>query len=180
MNLEQYLEGLRDCPDEWVVSEEDGPKRHMLDLEFGIYDNYYIPFNIDDMIILAEALKSSGKFKISSPKQKDMRGDKGDIMYLNYVPGIVIIQVRSRGGIRYPPARDGLEYNHYLTAHPYLCENDTDHCAKWKVMSNAIIDLVEVMKGKQIPFCLASSWHGSKVKSGSEVPNYVPKKDSAD
>ncbi len=171
MNLEQYLDAIKNCPNEEV--DVEGKLTQRLDCEYGIYDNYYIPFNIDDMMILAEALQDSGRFKIAYLSRKNSRGS--ETMYLEYVPGIIVVQISSMVGDYFPEAMDGIRYNHYITLHPYNKKGlNPDQYTKWKAMANAIIDLVEVMKDKRIPFCLSSSWHGSKVKSDQEMPNFVP------
>lgn len=169
MNLEQYLEEIRNCPNEEVDVDED--RRHQrLYVDFGITDNYFIGINTNDMITLAEALQDSGKYKIISPKRSIGPRDSSKKRYLEYVPGIISIRLANTRVERIYRGRAGIW--HHLTLHPYSSETNSEPYRWHKAMVNAIIDLVEVMKAKQILFCLESSWYGSKVKKGQEIPHY--------
>ena len=61
MNLTDYLQGIKDCPDEYVGDPELGDAR--LTREYGLYDNWAI-FLGTDMDHFARLLRETGNFDV--------------------------------------------------------------------------------------------------------------------
>jgi len=81
MGLEEYLESLRNCPDEQLTDE------------LGIYDNWPIFLDADfDRVI--KYLRESGKYKNEQIQEheKTGRGKTGTNHTFDYIPGTVAIQ----------------------------------------------------------------------------------------
>lgn len=95
MKLDEYLEAIRNCPDELVIFDDSGSRRelHRLTTEFGVYDNWPIQLRVDfDKVI--KDLSVSGKYLLFD--QTDMNSKHKYFKRrarFNYIPGTVELQV---------------------------------------------------------------------------------------
>jgi hypothetical protein len=85
MKLEEYLDAVRNCPDELVTST-DGSQISLLSAEFGIYDNFPILLKVDAETMFSHL--NSGNFNIF----RRLVISNSNYWTANYIPGTVILQ----------------------------------------------------------------------------------------
>ena len=168
MKLEEYLEALRNCPDEIVKFNDSGFNRdlNILTLEFGVYDNFPILLQADyDKVV--EHLKNSKGYKfIERSDTKEGRSNS-----FHYIPGTINLWVYD-----YPFVDDiylgeknkdrdlRKSYNITIMLHTYQ-EKKIVGVSKEKAMSLVIQDLSNYIIQEKISACFQKSI-GWKYKRG--------------
>ncbi|MCX6814054.1 MAG: hypothetical protein NTY20_00150 [Candidatus Aenigmarchaeota archaeon] len=153
MNLKEYLEALRECPDEELKEE------------MGVYDNWPIFLKSDSKKLLKDFLES-GKYKLK--EILNLRPDT-QLTRLDFVPGTIRLQLfdwiirdfATGGGCN----RNDKEKEHYqrqlenynmtILLHPY--QKNKMNVPDSRALAIVIDDIGQYITKEEIPICLPHS-----------------------
>lgn len=154
MNLEQYLEAIRTCPDGILTSE------------YGINDNWPIFLSADFGKVLAY-FNQSGKYRF---KENHSPGKGLVIHRFDYVPGTVRIQAydwisgafttgsgcNNTEQERIESEKQRRDYNTTILLHPYQ-EKKIDNTNHLRALAIVIGEIGDFLLQEKIPACLPRS-----------------------
>jgi hypothetical protein len=155
MNLEVYLEKLKNCADDDIPVILNGKKieGNRFTAEWGISDNWpiYIQTDVEKMI---EDLQKKGIFTFLRTERCD--GKKRH--HLNYNLGTVFMQIiegttglAGLDEIEEKLSETKKEYNCMLMLHPYQRNKKIENISDMKAISLAVIDLGKYFQEEKIP-----------------------------
>ena len=104
MDLQEYLEAIRTCPDVFVSYEDDEGtvlREHMLSADYGIHDNMHIDLS-GDPHDLVDALVNSEDYLIA------FQSEDADNWILHFLSGSIELHILDRPGY-YNPLNDGIK-----------------------------------------------------------------------
>ncbi|MFA6023131.1 MAG: hypothetical protein WC781_03510 [Candidatus Pacearchaeota archaeon] len=122
MKLQDYLQAIRECPDELVKRHEFTEKQYKLTMEFGIYDNWPILLKTDFEQLL-DFFKNSKKY--THDETKRYKNPPGICELFSFIAGTVNLQVcnYTSGGKMYGEEVyeiiEKLGYNTRISLHNY-------------------------------------------------------------
>ena len=173
MELEEYLQGLRNCPDEPITPDGKNLFTNHLTAEFGIYDNWDILLRADYDEVVRDLIDSTSGRSLFKGQYRLVRDNiQSDNSYINklfeYVPGHVVMQV----GNIVPPGgiiegdenlpwiqhsnRQQREFSMSLCLCPYQ-KKDIQGMGCNKAMAIVIEDIAQYAIKKKLPLCFPCS-----------------------
>lgn len=170
MELEEYLQRLRDCPDELITPDGKNLFTNRFTAEFGIYDNWDILLKADYDEVVRDLIDSMSARSLFKEQYRFVRDVETDGSYRNklfeYVPCHVVIQAGNivpPGGILEgdTPAilesnRQQREFSMSLCLHPYQ-KKDIEGVSCNKAMAVIIDDIAQYAIKKDLPLCFPCS-----------------------
>ena len=167
MKLEEYLQCLRECPDEFL----EGTEFELIDLNCGLTDNWIMLFKTDLPNFL-KIMTDSGKFRRNTDEQFFHLEEEGVRHVLEYIPGSVIINVAHHNHETIFPYKDWKnrtneelehhkrqtrDYNLITAMNAYhkkrLVDAQGNEINASRAMTLAIDDLGQVILKNNIPAC---------------------------
>lgn len=146
MELEDYLNGIKQCPEERVTYKVHGfsHTRHRLSADFGISSNFSIHLKVDYMG-LNKYMYKCGDYKLLEP-YKIQVGEEDEPQLFSTKSGAITIPI-----MPLPPwLRSGEDYTVSINFHPIQKKNIDD--IPWlRAMANAIYDFGQFIKEENIP-----------------------------
>lgn len=171
MELEEYLQGLRNCPDEKITMENYYTER--LTAEFGIEDNWEILLKADYGEVIRDFIDSTisqklfvGKYRFVEDHEFNEDDNEGRPFrrIFEYVPGIVLIQAFNCNPLdELDEVDDGYkqfnlrQFNINLCLHPYQKKKVKGIKSASKVMALVIEDIAQYAMKKKFPLCFPDS-----------------------
>src|SRR3989344_743189 len=178
MKLEEYLEALRNCPDE-IVKFRDNPTSErnlqLLTTELGVYDNYPIFLNTDFNKVVEHLKKSNYRF---------VKKNTHDNYKFFYKPGTVELQVLNffpSGLATYNfdeemkknNERQNKDFNMGIVLHPYQ-EKKIKDVSQERAIALVIDDIGRYAQKKGIALCFPNSIGWNYPKDYSKIVYYKP------
>ena len=172
MEIEEYLQGLRNCPDEPIKSDGSNIFTNRFTAEFWIYDNWDILLKADYEEVVRDFIDSTternlfaGKYRFVEDHSLNEDNENGHPFrrIFEYAPGVVVVQA-----IECNPL-DGAEeidagykqfnlgqFNMSLCLHPYQKRN-IEGMSWTKAMAIIIEDIAQYAMKKKFTFCFPDS-----------------------
>lgn len=142
MQLREYLDGLKECPDEELTDE------------FGISDNWPILMRTD-LRSLFDFVNGSGRF---TPREI-----LGTTHRFNHVDGVTVIQVFNHIGSFSPTGTDTEKeqqrrfYDSTVMLHPYQVREDLHNPKYMRALANVVVEFGEYILREDVPSCFPRS-----------------------
>jgi hypothetical protein len=161
MDLREYLEKIRNCPDE--LRTHEGREIPLITYEFGIYDNFPILLQADFDKVLeyltAEKFAKVWECDRDLPKRR---------IGLHYIPGTVELQVAESiyGAVTYPNKelpgsadhnyRQEREFNMSIMLHPYQ-KRKIENLPSTHALARVIGEIGDYAIRNNLPLCIPRS-----------------------
>jgi hypothetical protein len=172
MELEEYLHGLRNCPDEPIMPDGSNLFTNRFTVAFGIYDNWDILLKADFNEVVRDLIASTteqslflGQYKFVEDHHLNEEDEarKPFRRIFEYLPGVVVMQViRTHVYEEVEEVDEGYkqfnfeQFNMSLCLHPYQKRN-IEGVSSTKAMTMVISDVAEYAKKKKLTLCFPDS-----------------------
>lgn len=191
MKLEEYLQAIRECSDEFVLEvineelkkhlpPESKPRQiHKLTAEWGIYDNWPIFLNAHFDEVFRQ-LEKSGNYQL-----QETTGTSFQTKHMfNYIPGTVLLQVFNWippffvFGSKEDKQKQQRDYNMTIMLHPYQ-KRKIGQVHDIRALANVVDDIGKLIIREVLPACMPYTigWNYLSDNDYPRIVYYNPNED---